>query len=129
MIHFKSSTNVHILSAPLHQATPPPSVPLSDSCPSIMRRDLLDPQQDRAKHKVCICDLSTHRYHPIAVPVRAILVHDTGEEIKLLSNCRPVLLQLRARIEWTGHFSLTGTAEMLLAAGGKPLIAERDQDG
>lgn len=122
------SVHIHILPAPLHQAAPPPAVPLAHPRPPIVRRHLLDPQQQRAQHEVRVRDLAPHRHQPVAEPVRAVLLQDPREEVERAPHRRPVLLELRARREVRGQARGRRAAEVLLAARGQPLEAERHED-
>ena len=75
---YSASKDVHVRLTALPQSPPPSAVPLPDPCPSLMRRDLFDPDQDRAEGKVGVCELVTHNDDPIALTVTHILVKDVG---------------------------------------------------
>ena len=94
MKHCEDSKDIHVIFAAFPQLHPASTVPLADPSPSVLRGDFFDPNEDRAKRKICIADFATHRHDTVTVRT-GVLVKEVSEGIKLFLDSLPGLLPLR----------------------------------
>ena len=90
----KHSENVHVITAAFPQPHPAATIPLSDSGPSILWSDFLDPNENCAKGEICVADFAAHCDHSVAV-YPGVLVEEISEGIKLFFDSLPGLVPLR----------------------------------